>query len=47
MFRPPVDLKATAGVEHKLNGKPHLVLNWLTPHSKWAYTVPSTIIYVC
>jgi respiratory nitrate reductase, alpha subunit len=34
-FRPPVDLKATAGVTDRINGRPHLVLNWITPHSKW------------
>ena len=34
-FRPGLDMKATAGVAEKLNGKPHLTLNWITPHSKW------------
>ena len=34
-YRPPVDLKATAAVTGRLRGKPHLVLNWITPHSKW------------
>ena len=35
VYRPPVDLKATAAVESRLNGKQHLTLNWITPHSKW------------
>jgi len=34
-FRPPADLRATEGVRERLNGKPHLLLNWITPHSKW------------
>ena len=34
-FRPPADLRATEGVTERINGKPHLVLNWITPHSKW------------
>lgn len=34
-FRPPVDLKATGAMVQKLGDKPHLVLNWITPHSKW------------
>ncbi len=34
-WRPPVDLQATLGVDEKLGDKPHLVLNWITPHSKW------------
>jgi nitrate reductase / nitrite oxidoreductase, alpha subunit len=34
-FRPPVDLKAINGVPAHIKQKPHLVLNWITPHSKW------------
>ena len=34
-FRPAADLRATEGVAERINGKPHLVLNWITPHSKW------------
>ena len=34
-YRPAIDMRATDGVGEKLNGKPHLVLNWITPHSKW------------
>jgi len=34
-YRPPVDLKATEAVKSRLNGKQHLTLNWITPHSKW------------
>jgi nitrate reductase alpha subunit len=34
-FRPPVDLKAIQGVPQAVKNKPHLVLNWITPHSKW------------
>ncbi|HKK14051.1 MAG TPA: nitrate reductase subunit alpha [Gammaproteobacteria bacterium] len=34
-YRPPLDLKAHNGVPEWLRDKPHLVLNWITPHSKW------------
>lgn len=34
-FRPPVDLKSTSPLSVRLKGKPHLVLKWITPHSKW------------
>jgi len=35
-YRPPVDLKATAGINGvKPNGHPELVLNFITPHQKW------------
>ncbi len=34
-YRPPVDLQATHGIEEIIKDKPHLVLNWITPHSKW------------
>lgn len=34
-WRPPVDLQATRGMDKTLGDKPHLVLNWITPHSKW------------
>jgi nitrate reductase alpha subunit len=34
-YRPPVDLKAHHDVPARIQGKPHLVLNWITPHSKW------------
>jgi len=34
-FRPAVDLKATGPLKERLQDKPHLVLNWITPHSKW------------
>lgn len=34
-YKPPVDLKATQAVSARLNGKKHLTLNWITPHSKW------------
>ncbi|MEK6749586.1 MAG: nitrate reductase subunit alpha, partial [Pseudomonadota bacterium] len=34
-FRPPVDMKSTAQVPQSILKKPHLVLNWITPHSKW------------
>jgi nitrate reductase alpha subunit len=34
-YRPPVDLKAHHDVPARIKGKPHLVLNWITPHSKW------------
>ena len=34
-YRPPVDLKAHETVPDSVRNKPHLVLNWITPHSKW------------
>jgi nitrate reductase alpha subunit len=34
-FRPPVDLRATEGILDRVKDKSHLVLNWITPHSKW------------
>ncbi|MCU7858586.1 MAG: nitrate reductase subunit alpha, partial [Candidatus Thiodiazotropha sp. (ex Lucinoma kastoroae)] len=34
-FRPPVDLKTHENVPDKVKSKPHLTLNWITPHSKW------------
>jgi len=34
-YRPPVDLKAHETVPEAVRAKPHLVLNWITPHSKW------------
>ncbi|MEK8089674.1 nitrate reductase subunit alpha [Thermithiobacillus plumbiphilus] len=34
-YRPPVDLKAHNTVPATVRNKPHLVLNWITPHSKW------------
>ncbi|MHB8249211.1 MAG: nitrate reductase subunit alpha [Acidithiobacillus sp.] len=34
-YRPPLDMKATNGVSAAILKEPHLVLNWLTPHSKW------------
>jgi nitrate reductase alpha subunit len=35
-YRPPVDLKTTAGI-HGLrpNGNPEILLNFITPHQKW------------
>ncbi|MBS0447523.1 MAG: nitrate reductase subunit alpha [Proteobacteria bacterium] len=35
-YRPPVDLKATAGMQGiKPNGHPEIQLNFITPHQKW------------
>jgi nitrate reductase alpha subunit len=34
-FKPPVDLKTQKNLPAKIKNKPHLVLNWITPHSKW------------
>ena len=35
-YRPPIDLKATAGIHGvKPNGHPEVVLNFITPHQKW------------
>jgi nitrate reductase alpha subunit len=35
VFKPAVDLKAHINVPGEVNSKPHLTLNWITPHSKW------------
>ncbi len=35
-YRPPVDLKATAGIHDiKSNGNTEVLLNFITPHQKW------------
>ncbi|MBD3610642.1 MAG: nitrate reductase subunit alpha [Gammaproteobacteria bacterium] len=34
-YRPPVDLQAHNDVPANIKSKPHLVLSWNTPHSKW------------
>ncbi|MEE9423863.1 MAG: nitrate reductase subunit alpha [Methylococcales bacterium] len=35
-YKPSVDMLATPkGLMEKLGDKPHLKLNWITPHSKW------------
>ena len=34
-YRPPLDMKATNSLSASITDHPHLVLNWLTPHSKW------------
>jgi nitrate reductase alpha subunit len=34
-YKPPVDLKAHETIPDSVRAKPHLVLNWITPHSKW------------
>ncbi|NOZ55015.1 MAG: nitrate reductase subunit alpha [Gammaproteobacteria bacterium] len=34
-YRPPVDMKSHITVPASVTDKPHLVLNWITPHSKW------------
>ncbi|WP_297446523.1 nitrate reductase subunit alpha [Acidiferrobacter sp.] len=34
-YRPPLDMKAADSMPAALKGRPHLMLNWLTPHSKW------------
>ena len=34
-FRPGIDMKAVEAVPASVMRKPHLVLNWITPHSKW------------
>jgi len=31
----PIDRRLTEAVKSRLEGKPHLTLNWITPHSKW------------
>jgi nitrate reductase alpha subunit len=34
-FRPGLDMKAIEAAPAAVKAKPHLVLNWITPHSKW------------
>lgn len=34
-FRPGLDMKAIEAAPAAIRKKPHLVLNWITPHSKW------------
>ncbi|MDD5248123.1 MAG: nitrate reductase subunit alpha [Rhodocyclaceae bacterium] len=34
-YRPGLDMKAMGGVPAAVKAKPHLLLNWITPHSKW------------
>jgi len=34
-YRPPVDMKSHLNMPKQVTDKPHLVLNWITPHSKW------------
>ena len=34
-FKPPVDLQTHKNVPANIKDKPYLVLNWITPHSKW------------
>jgi nitrate reductase alpha subunit len=34
-YRPPLDMGETEPVRRRLGDKPHLLLNWITPHSKW------------
>ncbi|MDR2875236.1 MAG: nitrate reductase subunit alpha [Methylobacillus sp.] len=34
-YRPPLDMKSHNTVPATVKAKPHLVLSWITPHSKW------------
>ncbi|WIM06612.1 MAG: nitrate reductase subunit alpha [Candidatus Nitricoxidivorans perseverans] len=34
-YRPGLDMKSQNTVPAAVKAKPHLVLNWITPHSKW------------
>lgn len=34
-YKPAVDMQTTAEMIEKIGDKPHLKLNWITPHSKW------------
>lgn len=34
-YKPAVDMQTTVEMQKKLDGKPHLKLNWITPHGKW------------
>ncbi len=35
LYRPPLDLKELEGAPRAATAGPHLVLRWITPHSKW------------
>ena len=36
VYRPPIDTKTVnPAIREKADGKPHLVLNFITPHQKW------------
>lgn len=35
VYKPAVDLKAHESIPDAVKKKPHLILNWITPHSKW------------
>ena len=34
-YKPALDMLSTAEMIEKIGDKPHLKLNWITPHSKW------------
>ncbi len=34
-YKPAIDLKAHKNIPKNVQNKPHLILNWITPHSKW------------
>lgn len=34
-YKPAVDMLTTAEMKKKIGDKPHLKLNWITPHGKW------------
>ena len=34
-YRPPLDMKATDALPDAFRNRPHLMLKWITPHSKW------------
>lgn len=34
-YKPALDMLSTAEMMEKIGDKPHLRLNWITPHSKW------------
>jgi nitrate reductase alpha subunit len=36
VYRPPIDTKSvTPAIEAKSDGRPHVILNFITPHQKW------------
>lgn len=35
VYKPAIDLKAHESIPENVKNKPHLLLNWITPHSKW------------
>lgn len=48
VYKPPINLKTTSPVMNsKPNGNKEILLNWITPHQKWGFTVPTQTICSC